>query len=68
MWHRLPKTEWAAADVEWLEAYGAKVKFRASFEDDCAAMEATQPDLAMGTTPIMKRENSLKILGFSSPI
>jgi chlorophyllide a reductase subunit Y len=55
MWHRLPKTEWAAADVEWLEAYGAKVKFRASFEDECAAMEATQPDLAMGTTPIMQK-------------
>ena len=27
-----PKTKWSAPDVEWLEARGVKVKFRASLE------------------------------------
>ena len=46
-----PKTPWSAQDAEWLESHGVKVKFRASLEDDCAAMEAIRPDLAIGTTP-----------------
>ena len=40
-----PKTPWSAADAAWLEAKGVQVKFRASLEDDCAAMEAFQPNL-----------------------
>jgi len=35
-----PKTDWSKDDAAWLEARGVKVKFRASLEDDCAAMEA----------------------------
>ena len=50
-----PKTPWSAADAEWLAAKGVKVKFRASLEDDCAAMEAVQPDLAIGTTPVVQK-------------
>jgi len=46
-----PKTEWSRADAEWLADKGVKVVFRASLEDDCAAMEAIKPDLAIGTTP-----------------
>jgi len=38
-----PKTPWSAQDAEWLESHGVKVKFRASLEDDCAAMEAMRP-------------------------
>ena len=57
----LPKTAWSAADAEWLEAHGAKVKFRASLEDDCAAMEAVKPDLAIGTTPVVQKGKELGI-------
>jgi len=49
------KSAWSAADAEWLEAHGARVKFRASLEDDCAAMEALEPDLAIGTTPVVQK-------------
>ncbi|MEL6619506.1 MAG: chlorophyllide a reductase subunit Y [Pseudomonadota bacterium] len=58
-----PRTAWNAEDQAWLEAKGAKVKFRASLEDDCAAMEAVQPDLAIGTTPVVQRAKELGIPG-----
>jgi len=58
-----PKTEWSQSDVEWLEAKGVKVKFRASLEDDCAAMEAIKPDLAIGTTPVVQKAKELAIPG-----
>ena len=58
-----PKTPWSLADAEWLEAQGTKVKFRASLEDDCAAMEAFQPDLAVGTTPVVQKAKELAIPG-----
>ncbi len=58
-----PKTPWSAVDAEWLEAQGTKVKFRASLEDDCAAMEAFQPDLAVGTTPVVQKAKELAIPG-----
>jgi chlorophyllide a reductase subunit Y len=38
-----------------------KVKFRASLEDDCAAMEAIRPDLAIGTTPVVQKGKELGI-------
>ena len=31
------------------------VKYRASLEDDLAAMEAFRPDLAIGTTPVVQK-------------
>jgi chlorophyllide a reductase subunit Y len=37
------------------------VKFRASLEDDCAAMEGFQPDLAIGTTPVVQKGKELGI-------
>ncbi len=49
------RNEWSAADREWLEARGCVVKYRASLEDDLAAMEAFQPDLAVGTTPVVQK-------------
>jgi chlorophyllide a reductase subunit Y len=58
-----PKTPWSAADAEWLQAQGTKVKFRASLEDDCAAMEAFKPDLAVGTTPVVQKAKELAIPG-----
>jgi chlorophyllide a reductase subunit Y len=56
-----PKTPWSKPDVDWLEARGVKVKFRASLEDDCAAMEAIRPDLAIGTTPVVQKGKELGI-------
>ncbi|MBC6437777.1 MAG: chlorophyllide a reductase subunit Y [Rhodobacteraceae bacterium] len=58
-----PKTRWSAPDVEWLEAKGAVVKFRAALEDDCAAMESVKPDLAIGTTPVVQKSKELGIPG-----
>lgn len=57
------KTEQSKADREWLEARGVKVKFRASLEDDCAAMAAIKPDLAIGTTPVVQKAKELAIPG-----
>ncbi|WP_116132312.1 chlorophyllide a reductase subunit Y [Tropicimonas sp. IMCC34043] len=53
------RTEWSRADRDWLEARGVKVKFRASLEDDCAAMEAIRPDLAIGTTPVVQKAKEM---------
>ena len=50
-----PKTRWSDADREWLQAKGVHVKFRASLEDDLAAMEEFKPDLAIGTTPVVQK-------------
>ncbi len=50
-----PRTPWSEADRDWLEARGVKVKFRASLEDDLSAMEAINPDLAIGTTPVVQK-------------
>ena len=57
----LPKTPWSAADADWLTAKGAQVKFRASLEDDLAAMQAFAPDLAIGTTPVVQKAKELAI-------
>ncbi len=58
-----PKTPWSAADAEWLEAKGVTVRYRASLEDDLAAMEAFGPDLAIGTTPVVQKAKEAGIPG-----
>ncbi|MGZ2259914.1 chlorophyllide a reductase subunit Y [Roseobacter sp. A03A-229] len=55
------KSEWSAEDAAWLEAKGVTVKYRASLEDDCAAMEAVKPDLAIGTTPVVQKAKELGV-------
>ena len=55
------KSRFAADDAAWLDAKGCQVKFRASLEDDCAAMEAFRPDLAIGTTPVVQKGKELGI-------
>jgi chlorophyllide a reductase subunit Y len=50
-----PKTKWSDPDREWLEARGIRVQFRASLEQDVAAMEEFAPDLAIGTTPVVQK-------------
>jgi 3,8-divinyl chlorophyllide a/chlorophyllide a reductase subunit Y len=49
-----PRTRWSAADIEWLEARGVDIRFRASLEQDLAAVDLYQPDLAIGTTPVVQ--------------
>lgn len=64
------KNEWSQADREWLEAKGCVVKYRASLEDDLAAMEAFKPDLAVGTTPVVQKakEKAIPSLYFTNLI
>lgn len=49
-----PKTKWSEPDREWLEAKGVRVNYRASLEEDIAAVEEFGPDLAIGTTPVVQ--------------
>ncbi|MBA4044248.1 MAG: chlorophyllide a reductase subunit Y [Erythrobacter sp.] len=56
-----PRTKWSDADREWLEARGVKVQFRASLEQDIAAVEEYRPDLAIGTTPVVQYAKSRAI-------
>ncbi len=56
-----PKTEWSAADREWLTARGTHVQYRASLEQDCAAMADVKPDLAVGTTPLVQKAKAMGI-------
>lgn len=58
-----PKTPWSETDRQWLEAKGVSVNFRASLEDDIAAMMDAKPDLAIGTTPVVQKAKELAIPG-----
>ena len=49
-----PRTPYSTADAEWLEARGVRVQYRASLEDDLGAMDEHDPDLAIGTTPVVQ--------------
>jgi chlorophyllide a reductase subunit Y len=50
-----PRTAWSDPDREWLEARGVQVRYRASLEQDLAALEEFSPDLAIGTTPVVQK-------------
>ena len=56
-----PKTRWSDPDREWLEARGVRVQFRASLEQDLAAVGEFGPDLAIGTTPVVQHAKSRAI-------
>ena len=56
-----PRTAWNDADRQWLESKGVHVQFRASLEQDLAAMHEWQPDLAIGTTPVVQAAKELTI-------
>ena len=65
-----PKTPYSDADREWLESRGVLVNFRASLEDDLAALNEYEPDLAIGTTPIVQeaKQRSIPALYFTNLI
>ncbi|MBC8055720.1 MAG: chlorophyllide a reductase subunit Y [Rhizobiales bacterium] len=56
-----PRTVWSDPDRQWLESKGVHVQFRASLEQDLAAMHEWQPDLAIGTTPVVQAAKELTI-------
>jgi chlorophyllide a reductase subunit Y len=56
-----PRTEWSESDRVWLEAKGTHVQYRASLEQDVAAMMDVRPDLAVGTTPLVQKAKALGI-------
>jgi len=65
-----PRTPWSEPDRDWLEAHGVKVTYRASLEQDIAAIKAFGPDLAIGTTPVVQyaKERSIPALYFTNLI
>jgi chlorophyllide a reductase subunit Y len=66
----LPRTAWSDADREWLEAQGTHVQFRASLEQDVAAMRDVAPDLALGTTPLVQaaKEQGIPAVYFTNMV
>jgi hypothetical protein len=50
-----PKTIWSSGDLDWLEQHGVHVEYRASLEQDLAAMKEFEPDLVIGTTPVVQK-------------
>ena len=54
-----PRTEWSRIDREWLAAHGCHVQYRASLEQDTAAMQEVRPDLSIGTTPLVQKAKEL---------
>ena len=56
-----PRTPWNEADLQWLQSKGVMVQFRASLEQDLAAVHEFNPDLAIGTTPVVQAAKELTI-------
>ena len=65
-----PRTRWSDPDREWLDARGVKVQYRASLEQDLAALHEHQPDLAIGTTPVVQeaKQRGIPALYFTNLI
>jgi chlorophyllide a reductase subunit Y len=65
-----PRTAWSQGDCEWLEAHGVRVQYRASLEQDLAAMDEFGPDLAIGTTPVVQaaKQRAIPALYFTNLI
>ena len=65
-----PRTRWSDPDCDWLEARGVAVNYRASLQQDIAAVDCLQPDLAIGTTPVVQhaKQKSIPALYFTNLI
>jgi chlorophyllide a reductase subunit Y len=64
------RTPWSDPDREWLEAHGVRVQYRASLEQDLAAVAEFEPELAIGTTPVVQKakERGIPALYFTNLI
>lgn len=58
-----PRTQWSDPDREWLESHGVQVAYRASVEQDIAAIDEFDPDLVIGTTPVVQKAKERAIPG-----
>jgi len=56
-----PATPWNKHDADWLQSKGVHVQFRASLEQDMAAVHEFKPQLAIGTTPVVQAAKELCI-------
>ncbi|MCZ8075311.1 MAG: chlorophyllide a reductase subunit Y, partial [Paucibacter sp.] len=56
-----PRTRWSDPDREWLQARGVHVEYRASLEQDLAAVAEFKPDLAIGTTPVVQKAKQMSL-------
>ncbi len=56
-----PQTPSSAIDREWLQSKGVHVQYRASLEQDIAAVHEFKPDLAIGTTPVVQAAKELSV-------
>jgi len=65
-----PQTVWSEPDRQWLESKGVTVQYRASLEQDKAAVDFFEPDLAIGTTPLVQyaKQKSLPAMYFTNLI
>jgi chlorophyllide a reductase subunit Y len=65
-----PRTEWSEVDRDWLETRGTHVQYRASLEQDLAAMRDARPDLAIGTTPLVQaaKEQGVPAIYFTNMV
>jgi chlorophyllide a reductase subunit Y len=65
-----PSTTWSEEDRNWLNSRGVQVQFRASLEQDLAAIREFEPNLAIGTTPVVQaaKEQSIPALYFTNLI
>jgi 3,8-divinyl chlorophyllide a/chlorophyllide a reductase subunit Y len=65
-----PQTPWSAPDLEWLRSRGVHVQYRATLEQDLAAIDEFQPHLAIGTTPVVQaaKQNNRPALYFTNLI
>jgi chlorophyllide a reductase subunit Y len=65
-----PRTPWSDEDRDWLEQRGTHVQFRASLEQDLAALHDVRPDLAIGTTPLVQhaKESGVPAIYFTNMV
>ena len=65
-----PQTRWSDPDREWLQAKGVRVQYRASLQNDIAAVEEFSPHLAIGTTPVVQhaKQKSIPAMYFTNLI
>jgi chlorophyllide a reductase subunit Y len=65
-----PRTPWSDCDRAWLEGRGCHVQYRASLEQDMAAMREVRPDLALGTTPLVQaaKEQGIPAIYFTNMV
>jgi chlorophyllide a reductase subunit Y len=56
-----PATPWNAADAQWLIDKGVQLQFRATLEQDLAAVKEYHPQLAIGTTPVVQAAKEMRI-------